>query len=1184
MSVRLAIDIGGTFTDATLIDEETGDVSIAKVLTTPADPSEGFMQAAERALAEGERRGGRGHASSSTPRRSPRTRSSRARSRAAASSRPTGFRDLLEIQRQVRPTLYDTQFEKAKPLVPRDRAVVVGERLGPKGEVLRPLEDASVRDAAAMLRREEVESVAVCLLHAYVNPEHERRVGEILAEELPGVPISLSSEVAPEFREYLRASTTVINAVIRPVVQRYLQGIESRLADAGVRAKLLVMQSSGGIFGSDAAAVRPVFMVESGPAAGVIASAYLGETLGRRDILSFDMGGTTAKVGLIQDGRPSVTKDYNVGGHAGAGIGGMSLSGYPVRTPVVDLVEIGAGGGSIAWVDSGGLLRVGPQSAGADPGPVCYRRGGVEPTVTDANVVLGRLNPGYFLGGEIGLDVDGAARAIEERCAKPLGLSVTEAANGIVEIANAAMVNALHLISVQRGYDPRDFVLVGFGGAGPVHANALARDAEMPTLLIPRSPGIFSATGLLTTDLKRDTALTIMRRLDDLDASEVEATFARLEEPGAAELEAEGIGGDAIEFLRQVDLRYVGQSFELTIPAGDEAARALPRRARAHVRVRRPRRAGRGGEPEADERRPDREAAAATARGGRPAGAEGAPARLLRRGGRLRRLPDLRPLRAARRGAALAGPGRRGGVRLDHGRPPRVRRRRGRDREPDHREGGSVSAAYGIVVGEGRDGADAGRRPARVDIYRPARDGDRRRPVPDDHLRTPYDKTDKRYTEIADFFVPRGYNVVLQDLRDRYNSEGPATTSTPPRRTPGGTATTRRVDRGAAVVATAGSGTVGSSYGAITQVRTALEAPPHLTAIWPDVVPTNSFQNQCREGGAMQGHMFWALFIHAQDAQDVRDDPAKPEEVWDDLRDLRRLFRATPWQRGQTALRHVPPLEQTLIDYYTRGAYDEYWARIENDYTHYWDQHADIPGDVLDRLVRPVSRRRRRVLRRDGGAEHGAAAARDRPLEPRRHARRRHLLPRGRLRAGQRLGGAAVLRGAARVLPPLAARRRDRPARGRGAGAHLRDGRRHGPQDRGGQARPRRRLARGVGVAARARASDAYYLHGDGSLSTSAPAAAAAPRRFTFDPAHPVPTIGGLYCSIGELPAGGAGMEQAWARFLSPVLRLRDLLTPGPADQKESPAFFGSRSPTRGCPHGRTCSSSRPSPSPSRSR
>jgi N-methylhydantoinase A len=569
VNVRVAIDIGGTFTDATLIDEETGSVSIAKVLTTPSDPSEGFMQAVERALAEGGVDAGqvRFVVHATTVATNAIIEGKIARSGFVTTD---GFRDLLEIARQVRPTLYDTQFVKAPPLVPRDRAVGVRERLGPAGEVLLELDDESVREAAALLRREEVESVAVCLLHSYVNPEHEQRVGAILAEELPGVPISLSAEVAPEFREYLRASTTVINAVIRPVVQRYLERIEQRLADAGVQAKLLVMQSSGGVFGSDAAARKPVFMVESGPAAGVIASAHLGSTLGRPDMLSFDMGGTTAKVGLIQGGRPSVTKDYNVGGHAGAGIGGLSLSGYPVRTPVVDLVEIGAGGGSIAWVDSGGLLRVGPQSAGADPGPVCYRRGGVEPTVTDANVVLGRLNPAYFLGGEIGLDVEGARKAIEEHCAKPLGLSVTEAANGIVEIANAAMVNALHLISVQRGYDPRDFVLVGFGGAGPVHANALARDAEMPTLLIPPSPGIFSATGLLTTDLKRDAALTIMRRLDDVDPAFVESSFAELERAGADELALEGLAGDRVEFVRQIDMRYVGQSYELTIPAGDD--------------------------------------------------------------------------------------------------------------------------------------------------------------------------------------------------------------------------------------------------------------------------------------------------------------------------------------------------------------------------------------------------------------------------------------------------------------------------------------------------------------------------------------------------------------------------------------------------------------------------------------
>jgi N-methylhydantoinase A len=570
MSSRLAIDIGGTFTDATLIDETTGGVSIAKVLSTPADPSLGFMAAAERILAESgvAPTDVRFVVHATTVATNAIIEGNIARGGFVTTE---GFRDLLEIQRQTRPSLYDTRFEKTPPLVPRDRAFGIRERLGPGGEVLTPLDEPSVRDVAQALRGAAVESVAVCLLHSYVDPAHERRVGEILAEELPGVPISLSSDVAPEFREYLRASTTVINAAIRPVVARYLENIERRLAEAGVTAELLVMQSSGGVFGAAGAAQKPVFMVESGPAAGVIASANLGETLGHENVISFDMGGTTAKVGLIQDGAPSVTKDYSVGAHASAGVGGLSLSGYPVRTPVIDLVEIGAGGGSIAWIDSGGMLRVGPRSAGADPGPVCYRGGGTEPTVTDANVVLGRLNPRYFLGGEIELDVEGARRAIAERCAEPLGLDVVEAANGIVEIANAAMVNALHLISVQRGYDPRDFVLVGFGGAGPVHANALQRDCEMPTLVIPRAPGIFSATGLLGTDLKRDSSITLLRPVDELDVAEVEQAFAALEEAGAGELAREGLPRERIAFVRQADMRYVGQSFELTIPLADSS-------------------------------------------------------------------------------------------------------------------------------------------------------------------------------------------------------------------------------------------------------------------------------------------------------------------------------------------------------------------------------------------------------------------------------------------------------------------------------------------------------------------------------------------------------------------------------------------------------------------------------------
>jgi N-methylhydantoinase A len=571
MSLRLGVDIGGTFTDATLVDEATGAVRIAKVSSTPRDPSAGFMDATRRILDEA---GVGGEALRYVVHATTVATNSIIEGKVARAGFVTteGFRDLLEIGRQVRPTLYDVHFEKPRPLVPRNLCFGVRERLEPDGSALVPLDETSVRAVAARLRDEGVEAVAVCLLHAYVNGEHERRVGEILREALPETPISLSSEVAPEFREYLRASTTVINAGIQPVVARYLANVEQRLREAGVEAELLVMQSSGGIFSSGAAATRPVFMVESGPAAGVIAAAALGEALGQPDLISFDMGGTTAKVGLVQDGAPTVTKDYQVGAAARAGIGGLALSGYPVRTPVIDLVEIGAGGGSIAWIDSGGLLRVGPQSAGADPGPVCYARGGEEPTVTDANLVLGRLNPAYFLGGEIALDVDRARAAIEERCAGPLALSLVEAAHGIVEIANAAMVNALHLISVQRGYDPRDFLLVAFGGAGPSHANALARDAELPAVLVPTSPGIFSATGLLSTDLKRDYTAAMVQRIDALEQGAPEAAFALMEDQGRRDLAREGLDAEDVTFARQLELRYVGQSYELTVPAEDVEA------------------------------------------------------------------------------------------------------------------------------------------------------------------------------------------------------------------------------------------------------------------------------------------------------------------------------------------------------------------------------------------------------------------------------------------------------------------------------------------------------------------------------------------------------------------------------------------------------------------------------------
>ncbi len=474
-----------------------------------------------------------------------------------------------------------------------------------------------------------------------------------------------------------------------------------------------------------------------------------------------------------------------------------------------------------------------------------------------------------------------------------------------------------------------------------------------------------------------------------------------------------------------------------------------------------------------------------------------------------------------------------------------------------------MNAPYGIVLAKDvmvsmRDGIRLA-----TDIYRPARDGE---PVegryPTILLRTPYDKTDRRYSEIADFFTPRGYAVVLQDMRDRYRSEGSGDyfhVVTPHTGEDG-------YDTIEWIAAQGWSngrvGTVGSSYAGITQVRLALERPPHLTAIWPDVVPTNSFHNQSREGGAMQQHMFWALFIHAQDAQDIADDPAKQTEVWNDLRDLRRRFQeGPPWERGQTALRHVPPLEQTLIDYSTRGAYDEYWARIENDFTRHWHLHADVPGTYSTGWYDPFPA---------ADSEYFAAMAAQ-------NATPQRLVVGPWSHVGMRgdatfchdvdFGPESVwgvqryfeeqLAFFARWLPDDATGQPDgeAPVRifvmGGGSGRRTAEGK----LDHGGRWREEQEwpLARAVRTP--------YYLHGDGSLSTEPPPADAEQRRFTFDPSRPVPTIGGLYCSIGELPAEGAGMEQAWARLLNPVLRLRDLLTPGPADQKESPAFFGSEEP-----------------------
>jgi N-methylhydantoinase A len=593
----MAVDVGGTFTDAVLVHDGAGIVGIDKVLTTPRDPSEGFLHAVDRLSS---RMGvepaallailhGTTIATNALLER---------RGTEAALLVTEGFRDILEIARQVRHELYNLQTEKPAPLIPRQRCLEIPERVRWSGEVLVPLDERAVSAAAEQLRELGVESVAICFLHAYRNPAHERRAAEIVRDTWPGASISLSSDVAPEIREYWRASTTVTNAYIRPTVQRYLERVEEALNRKGFAGTLHIMQSSGGMMSAGTARLRPIHMLESGPAAGVAAAAFIVRIAGRssrpagredrreatpsqgaaheagdlRDAISFDMGGTTAKVGLIRGGQPSIRTEFEAGAATGTGAGLQKGSGFPILAPVMDLVEVGAGGGSLAWIDAGHLLRVGPRSTGADPGPACYGRGGTSPTVTDANLVLGRLDPDRFLGGRLRLDVDAATRAIEQACARPLGLNVVEAAMGIVDIANAAMYQAMRLISVQRGYDPREFALVAFGGAGPVHANLLAQELGIPRVLVPPSPGVASALGMLSTNVRHDYRITRLQRLEDTRRDDLDRMFRELEDRAMASLREEGFPPDQIHLHRSLDLRYVGQSWKLNVTCEGDGA------------------------------------------------------------------------------------------------------------------------------------------------------------------------------------------------------------------------------------------------------------------------------------------------------------------------------------------------------------------------------------------------------------------------------------------------------------------------------------------------------------------------------------------------------------------------------------------------------------------------------------
>jgi len=545
---RLCTDVGGTFTDGVLLDETTGKITASKVSSTPNNPAIGTLQGIEKlniqlgdvaflahgttvvinALIEG-------------------------KGAKTALITTTGFRDVLEIGRCNRTEMYNALYKKPTPLVPRHLRLEVNERIGPDGKVLAPLAEEDLSEIVKLLQERKIEAIAVCLLNAYANPEHEEAIGKFLEEHYPEATVSLSHRITRRYYEYERTSTTVQNAYVMPVVKKYLGSLEEELTKRQFKNILQVMQSNGGVMASPVAREIPIAMVESGPAGGAIGAAQLASVIGYENVITYDMGGTTAKTSIITGGLPETADQYMV-------------EGRPILLPVVDLREIGAGGGSIAWIDEAGAMHVGPRSAGADPGPACYMRGGVEPTVTDANLQLGILNSDYFLGGEMEISPDLGQKAIQ-KVADHFELSVDEAALGIIKIVNTNMSGLLQSMTVKQGYDPREFVMVAFGGAGPIHATAIARELHIPMVIVPPSPGVFSAWGMLMADLRHDFGQTYIAPVDTAGVVEINGLFRTLEGRVKELFSREHIPEKSITISYELDLRYAGQEHTLTVSA-----------------------------------------------------------------------------------------------------------------------------------------------------------------------------------------------------------------------------------------------------------------------------------------------------------------------------------------------------------------------------------------------------------------------------------------------------------------------------------------------------------------------------------------------------------------------------------------------------------------------------------------
>ena len=563
-ALRVGVDIGGTFTDLVLRLPD-GSLRVSKVSSTPDDPGRAVVEGLAALL----RAAGVAPADVVEIVHGTTVASNTILQKTGAVTgliTTRGFRDVLEIGRVRTPDLYDLTWEKPRPLVPRRLRLEVDERIAADGSVVRPLDEAGVARAAEALVRGGAQVIAICFINSYKNPEHEARAEAIVRRAAPGLAVCSSHTILPEMKEYERTSTTVVNGYLLPVMRRYLANLAASLEGIGVGAPLLVVASNGGVVGARLAAERPAVAVGSGPAAGVTGAARLGAALGEANLIVFDMGGTTAKASLVEAGQPTLTNEYEFREGISTSSRFIKAGGYMLKVPAIDVAEVGTGAGSIAWIDAGGLLRVGPQSAGARPGPACYGLGGTRPTITDANVVLGYLNPEHLAGGELRLEADRAREAIERDVARPLGLSLLDAARGIRDVANASMARAIRAVTIERGRDPRDFTLVAFGGSGPVHACDVAAALDIRRVLVPVSPGVFTAVGMLASDVEHHFVRATGGLLEDAAAlSRARAHLEELRKEALAILAAEGYGPAQVRVQQQADLRYAGQGSELVI-------------------------------------------------------------------------------------------------------------------------------------------------------------------------------------------------------------------------------------------------------------------------------------------------------------------------------------------------------------------------------------------------------------------------------------------------------------------------------------------------------------------------------------------------------------------------------------------------------------------------------------------